>query len=66
MVAVFQPFVSFGSLMGAIVNNIFQDNVSKLSYQIQLAILYAVPVWILVVVIFIPESPRWLAVQGSS
>ena len=66
MVAVFQPFVSLGSLMGAIVNNIFHNDLSKLSYQVQLAILYAVPLWLLVVAVFIPESPRWLAVRGKA
>ena len=40
------------------------EYLTKHSYQIQLAILYVVPLWLAVVVWFLPESPRWLAVKG--
>jgi len=65
MVAVFQPFVSIGSLAAAVVSNALHNNLTKHSYQIQLAILYAVPLFLFVVVPFIPESPRWCVVQGK-
>lgn len=64
MASLFQPFTSLGSLMGAVVSNIFHLNLTKHSYQIQLAILYAVPVWLAIVVWFLPESVRWLCLHG--
>lgn len=40
----------------------FAKNLSKHSYQLQLVVLFAVPVWFLLYsVIYMPESPRWLA-----
>ena len=66
MVSAFQPFVNIGSLIGAVVSNALHENLTKLSYQIQLCILYAVPLYFLLIVWFIPESPRWLAVQQEN
>lgn len=65
MVSVFQPFVSIGSLAAAVVSNALHNNLTKHSYQIQLAILYAVPLFLFIVVPFLPESPRWCVVQGD-
>ncbi|THH08831.1 hypothetical protein EW145_g2437 [Phellinidium pouzarii] len=46
MVAVFQPFVNLGGFIGALISNALQSNLTKHSYQIQLGILYIVPVWL--------------------
>ncbi|KAI5122650.1 hypothetical protein M0805_007912 [Coniferiporia weirii] len=64
MVSVFQPFVNLGGFIGAIISNALESNLTKHSYQIQLGILYIVPVWLFFVIWLVPESPRWLAVKG--
>ena len=66
IVASFQIFTNTGQFIGAVVSNALHNNLTKLSYQIQLAILYFVPVWLMITVWFLPESPRWLAVQGNA
>ncbi|KIJ32413.1 hypothetical protein M422DRAFT_184475 [Sphaerobolus stellatus SS14] len=60
-VSVYQVFTNLGTFTGAIVSNAFSTGTSKASYRVQLAILYAIPIWLAIYVIFIPESPRWLA-----
>lgn len=63
-VSLFQPFTTLGTFIGAVVSNALHLEAGKHSYQFQLLILYAVPTWLAIVVWLIPESPRWLAVQG--
>jgi MFS family permease len=64
IVSLFGIWVSIGSILGAVAN-IFSNNLkNKLSYQIPLASLYAMPVFLSIIVIFIPESPRWLLVHN--
>lgn len=65
-VSVFQPFVNVGQFIGAIVSNALKGNLTKHSYQIQLAILYVVPTFLFFAVWFVPESPRWLAVHDRN
>ena len=62
-VTVFQPFVNIGTFLGAVVSNSLKGNLTKHSYQIQLAVLYIVPLFLFFAVWALPESPRWLAVH---
>jgi len=62
IVSFFGIWVTLGSLLGAVANNFSKSLTSKLSYQIPLASLFAIPVFLSTVVFFVPESPRWLLV----
>lgn len=43
----------------------FSTNLTRHSYQFQLVILYAIPIWLMIYsATYMPESPRWLATQG--
>ncbi|PKS13154.1 hypothetical protein jhhlp_000496 [Lomentospora prolificans] len=64
IVSFFGIWVTTGGLFGSIANNFSKALNSKLSYQIPLASLFAIPTVLSIVVFFIPESPRWLLVQN--
>lgn len=62
--SLFGVWVSFGSLLGSIINEKTAEIESRLSYQIPLATLYVIPGTLCVLVLMVPESPRWLLVKG--
>jgi MFS family permease len=64
VVAGFQLFLVAGSVIGAVVDNYTAVRVDRLSYQIPLILLYAVPVLLTLLIIWLPDSPRWLIENG--
>ncbi|GAA6036180.1 hypothetical protein JCM8097_006819 [Rhodosporidiobolus ruineniae] len=63
-VSSFQVFQGLGGIVGSCISKALSTNMHKISYQAQLCILFAVPVWLMIWAFFMPESPRWLATQG--
>ncbi|KAH8928669.1 general substrate transporter [Atractiella rhizophila] len=63
IVSTFQPFVSVGGVVGAVINNALKTHLGRESYQIQLGVLFIVPVWLC---FYVWSSPRWLATQNRS
>jgi MFS family permease len=64
VVAGFQLFLVAGSVIGAVVDNYTAVRVDRLSYQIPLIVLYAVPVLLTLLILWLPDSPRWLIENG--
>lgn len=61
---IYQIMLSVGSVVGASVDYGTHTINSKLAYQIPLAVFFVAPTIQSVAMIFFPESPRWLMVQG--
>ncbi|KEF59862.1 uncharacterized protein A1O9_04710 [Exophiala aquamarina CBS 119918] len=61
----FQFWISFGTLIGVIVNNATAKILTRASYRIPLGILYIIPLLLGVVLFFLPETPRYLASQNK-
>ncbi|KAF2262924.1 monosaccharide transporter-like protein [Lojkania enalia] len=61
----FQFFTSFGTLIGTIVDWATAKRPDKSAYLIPLSLIYVVPAILMIGMFFIPESPRWLILQGQ-
>ncbi|KAI0015740.1 general substrate transporter [Xylariomycetidae sp. FL0641] len=63
LISCMQLTVCIGTVIGNVVVNATQGMANTLSYQIPLFILYVVPGFVVGLVFFIPESPRWLVLK---
>lgn len=57
--------INIGALIGIVVDNTTQAMISRLAYQIPLAVMFAVPVIMSVGLIFLPETPRYYISKGQ-
>ena len=57
--------LSVGSIVGASVDFGTHHILNRRSYQIPLSIFFVAPTIQAIMIIFFPESPRWLMVQGQ-
>ena len=57
--------IYLGSLMGILVDKYTQVHAGRESYQIPLAVMFAVPVMISTALFFLPETPRYYVTTGQ-
>ncbi|CAN8104762.1 unnamed protein product [Discula destructiva] len=54
-----------GGLVGVIINNATQTRTDKLSYQIPMAVTYITPLFIGILLFFLPDTPRYYILKGD-
>ena len=59
-------WTGFGALVGTIVDNFTSSIETRESYLIPLGLVFIMPFICSTLMIFIPESPRWLAEHGKA
>ncbi|KAK4442235.1 general substrate transporter [Podospora aff. communis PSN243] len=58
-------WITAGSAIGLLIADSTNSIDSKLCYQIPLYVLFAMPVVVVTTIFFLPESPRWLLLNGK-
>lgn len=56
--------VSFGALIGILVDNYTQAYIGRISYQIPLAVMFVIPALLSIGLVFLPETPRYYVSRG--
>lgn len=57
--------VSFGALIGILVDNYMATDFSPLAYRVPLAVTAVVPVIVSIGILFLPETPRYYIMRGD-
>lgn len=65
MLAAFQFWTSTGSLIGTIIDNFTAKISGRNSYINPLGLIFIIPGFLCLGMLFIPESPRWLLQHGD-
>ncbi|KAI1813232.1 MFS monosaccharide transporter-like protein [Poronia punctata] len=64
-ISIFTFWVSVGTLIGTVIDNVTSKIQNRKAYIIPLGIVHVIPLILFVGLFFIPESPRWLAAHGK-